>query len=387
MASTEAAAIPPASPEPAAVVPPVGQPDLVGQSSIGRGGSNRPPRAAAAKILTPRPWAAASAVTELGLVRARPVPLARPVRDARQPPIEERPGGRMRAWWPLAFLAVAAIVVGLIVLVPGFPPATPGAQIAPRAGAAAPTPQPSRAVPGSSTPKVVAAASEEPTEPPDDRTLPPTGAGQPGRLEMATQRLAVWEDRFGAVRAEVVVTVRNTGGSPIGVALSTATWTVTDHAGDSVASGRFAHAFPPIVEPGGEAFLIDGVSAAFAEADELAKLEVEVQGEPVGDEDGLVALDVADVHWTSDDDGVVISGRVENPSANAVREAYAAVVLRNDRDEILAAVYDVAIGPLGPGESRPFDTAYPGTPPVDPDEVAIADAVASGKRGTGSNAE
>jgi len=70
-------------------------------------------------------------------------------------------------------------------------------------------------VPGSSTPKVVAAASEEPTEPPDDRTLPPTGAGQPGRLEMATQRLAVWEDRFGAVRAEVVVTVRNTGGSPI----------------------------------------------------------------------------------------------------------------------------------------------------------------------------
>lgn len=291
----------------------------------------------------------------------------------------------MRAWWPVAFVAAAAILVGLIVLAPGFPPTTPAA--APRVGAAAPTPQASRAVPGSSTPKVVAAGSQEPTDPPDDRTLPPTGAGESGRLEMATQRLAVWEDRFGAVRAEVVVTVRNAGGSPIEVALSTATWTVTDDAGDSVASGRFAHAFPPIVEPGGEAFLIDGVSAAFAEADELAKLEVEVQGEPVGDEDGLVALDVADVQWTSDDDGVVISGRVENPSANAVREAYAAVVLRNDRDEILAAVYDVAIGPLGPGESRPFDTAYPGTPPVDPDEVAIADAVASGERGTGSSAE
>jgi hypothetical protein len=384
MASTEAAAIP-ASTEPATVATPLTQPDRVRQSSVGRVGIDRPENPSPAKILAPRPWIAASAVADLGLVRARPGPLVAPVRDAPQPRIDEAPPERMRAWWAVAFVAAAAILVGLIVLVPRVTPTSPAAQVAPRVGAAAPTPQASRAVPGSST--AVAAASAQPEERPDDRALPPTGEGGPGRLETAGQRLAVWEDQFGAVRAEVVVTVRNTGDSPIEVALSTATWTVTDDAGDSVASGRFAHAFPPIVEPGGEAFLIDGVSAAFAEADELANLDVEVEGASVGDEHGRVALSVADVEWRAEDGGLVVSGRVENPSTNAVGETYAAIVLRNDRDEILAAVYDVAIGPLGPGESRAFDTAYPGTPPIDPAEVASADAVATGEGGVGPKAK
>jgi hypothetical protein len=185
------------------------------------------------------------------------------------------------------------------------------------------------------------------------------------------------------VRAQVVVTVRNEGASPVEVALSTATWMVSDEEGETVASGRFAHAFPPVVPAGGEAYLIDGVSAAFAEADELANLDVNVEGQPPGDDLAPVPLEVAAVEWTSTGDGgVAISGRVENPSADPTRAASVAVVLRNDRDEILAAVYDVAIGPLGAGESRTFETAYPGTPPVDPDEVATADAVATGERGS-----
>jgi hypothetical protein len=276
------------------------------------------------------------------------------------------------------------VIAGAIALLAGVAPA---AEMAPRVGAVA-TPNGNPGLSATPSPNPASDASPQATGTADERTLPPTGPREPGRLENADQRLAVWEDSFGAVRAEVVVTVRNTGGSPLRIALSTARWTVTDEEGGAVASGRFAHAFPPVVEPGAEAYLIDGVSAAFAEAGELAKLEVEVEAESEDDDDRPVALTVADVDWTTTDDGgVVVSGRVENPSTDAITDAKAAVVLRNDRDEILAAVYDVAVGPMAAGESRTFDTAYPGTPPVDADDVATVVAIATGDPGTTANAE
>jgi hypothetical protein len=282
----------------------------------------------------------------------------------------------------------AATIFALALLLPGVLATTPGPDPGPRAGAVTADPTASARVSAPSSPNVVAGTSPQPTEQAGDPTLPPTRARTPGRLETAAQRLAVWEDPFGAVRAEVVVTVRNTGGSPVEVALSTATWTVSDEAGQPVASGRFAHAFPAVVEPGGEAYLIDGVSAAFAEANELATLEVDVQGEPAGHADAPVELEVADVEWTqTDEGGVVASARVENPSTEPVSEVSAAVLIRDGSGEIVAAVYDVAIGSLGPGESRTFDTAYPGTPPVDPDSVASAEGVATGDRGGTVEAE
>ena len=212
------------------------------------------------------------------------------------------------------------------------------------------------------------------------RTLPPSGAGEPGRLETTGQRLMVWEDPFGAVRAEVVATVRNAGGSPIEVDLSGATWTVSDDAGERVAGGRFAHAFPPVVEAGGVAYLIDGVSAAFAEPDELAQLDVEIVGEPASEDATLHPLAVDGIEWSSSDDGgVIVSGRIANQTTADVSEAYVCVVLKDNREEVLAAVYDVAVGPLEAGESRTFDTGYPGTPPVEPGDVGVAEAVAIGR--------
>jgi hypothetical protein len=162
--------------------------------------------------------------------------------------------------------------------------------------------------------------------------------------------------------------------------LSSATWTVSDEAGERVASGRFVHAFPPVVEAGGVGYLIDGVSAAFAEADELARLDVDIAAEPANEDPLVHSLAVDGVEWTSGDDGgVVVSGRVANQTAAAVSEAYVCVVLKDAREEVLAAVYDVAVGPLDAGESRTFDTGYPGTPHVGPGDVAIAEAIAIGR--------
>ena len=67
---------------------------------------------------------------------------------------------------------------------------------------------------------------------PQRATLPPTGATGPGRLETTAERLSVWEDKFGEVRVQVIVTARNAGAAPLVVATSSASWSVSDEAGD-----------------------------------------------------------------------------------------------------------------------------------------------------------
>jgi hypothetical protein len=209
--------------------------------------------------------------------------------------------------------------------------------------------------------------------------LPQSGEGEPGRLETTAERLNVWEDAFGAVRAEIVVIVRNSGGSPVAVRMSSARWTVSDEGGRTVASGRFSHAFPPVVQPGAEAYLIDGVSSTFAEPAELTHLEVDIDDRPVVYEDETLLLELSEISWDrADGGGVQVTCRVTNPSDQAAVDTHGAVVLSGERGEILAAVYDVAIGTLGPGESRQLDTAYPGTPPVEPQDVTTVDGVAIG---------
>ena len=298
------------------------------------------------------------------------------------------PDGRTPAWLPGAILATAtaALVLALVLLPSIMQPAT-SPDIGPHVGAAQPSTGPRALVMG---PPEEAGDDGSPAalETPNARTLPPTTDGEPGRLETIAQKSVVWEDRFGAVRVEVIATVRNTGGAPVEVAVSNATWAVSDDDGNRIASGRFAHAFPSVLEAGAQGYLIDGVSAAFAQPEELAQLEVEIPGHALDETVVPVALNVADLEWiASTDGGLEVSGRVENPSPALVEEAKVAVVLKDVQDDILCAVYDVAIGPLGAGESRSFDTAYPGTPPVSPGDVAAAEAIATGVRDATSRAE
>jgi hypothetical protein len=212
-------------------------------------------------------------------------------------------------------------------------------------------------------------------------TLPPTGGTGPGRLETTAQRLSVWKDKFGQVRAQVIVMARNAGGTPLVVATSAASWSVSDGAGDVTARGRFTHAFPGVVAPGGVVFFIDGVSAAFAEPAELAKLDVVMANEPMDEDGTLVPLETNDLSWTiADGGGLEVSGNVSNTSTGTVTDATVGIVVKDARGQVVAGVYSVDLGDLAAGESRPFTTAYPGTPPIDPAIVAGAEAAASGRR-------
>jgi hypothetical protein len=191
----------------------------------------------------------------------------------------------------------------------------------------------------------------------------------------------VWEDQFGAVRAQVVVTARNTGGAPLLIPTSTASWAVSDQAGDVVARGHFAHAFPRVVAPGGEVYFIDGVSAAFAQAAELAKLDVGIDNEPMDDDGTIVRLETRDLSWmAADNGGLEVSGEVSNASTRTVTDATVGIVLKDARGQVVAGVYSVDVGELAAGETRRFVTAYPDTRPVDPAVVASADAAASARR-------
>ena len=124
--------------------------------------------------------------------------------------------------------------------------------------------------------------------------------------------------------------------------------------------------------------LIDGVSAAFAQPAELAKLDVQISSEPMEDDGTIVALEASDLSWTTaDDGGLEVSGEVSNPSTGAVTNGTVGIVLKDARGQIVAGAYSVDLGELAAGETRSFVTAYPGTPPINPADVASAEAAAS----------
>jgi hypothetical protein len=100
------------------------------------------------------------------------------------------------------------------------------------------------------------------------------------------------------------------------------------------------------------------------------------EGEP---DDAVVPLKITDLTFASaPDGGVSVRGEVTNPSDRALSVATLAIVLRDGSGSLLGGVYDVAIGPLRPGATRSFETAYPATQPVDASEVATVEGAASG---------
>ena len=163
----------------------------------------------------------------------------------------------------------------------------------------------------------------------------------------------MWEDKFGEVRAQVIVTARNAGGAPLVVATSAASWSVSNEAGDVTARGRFMHAFPGVVAPGGDVYFIDGVSAAFAQPADLAKLDVRIPSEPMDDDGTIVRLETSDLSWIdADDGGLGVSGEVSNAFDGTVTGATVGIVLKDARGQVLAGAYSVDLGELAPGETR-----------------------------------
>ena len=282
----------------------------------------------------------------------------------------------MRAAAVAAIGLVGLALIGVVGLGRPVAPSSPGtvAGVPPR-NSASPATRPERGVPA---PAGTASVGRSPGSS-AAATLPPSAQTGPGHLEMTTQRLRVWHDRFGEVRAQVLAIARNAGGSPVRVRTGDSTWTVRNETSGVVASGRFAHAFPPVVLPGGTLYLIDGISATLADPDELDALEVEISGDPQERDADHVTLGIAALSWRGvEDGGLEVSGTITNATNASVRESTVGIVLRDAAGELLGGVYDIALGPLDAGESRVFVTDYPATPPIVVADVASAEAAAAG---------
>jgi hypothetical protein len=134
-----------------------------------------------------------------------------------------------------------------------------------------------------------AAAAEDtaaaPLPPASNRERPAsTVATHEAALETTAEQLVVTEDPLGVVRLQVIATARNRSGAPIVVAASDSAWAVIDELGAEVARGRFEHAFPPVVPPGGMVLYVEDLTTSFARPAELSSVHVELAAEGVAAE-------------------------------------------------------------------------------------------------------
>jgi len=206
----------------------------------------------------------------------------------------------------------------------------------------------------------------------------PTGPAV-ARVEVEQATIRSWTDPFGEVRAQIIVSVTNGGTAAASLPRSGTAYRVMSRDGTVVALGRFAHVFPTVVGPDETAWFIDTLSATLANQSELADVEVAlVTGDPGPAESRAVPLSVSDLAWREGSDGgISVTGTVRNYGRETVPRAEVGVILLADDGSPLGVVYDVSsVRDLAPGETSAFTTAYPGTAPIDPAEVAQTVAIA-----------
>lgn len=224
-----------------------------------------------------------------------------------------------------------------------------------------PMPHSSSPSPQASTPTATAA----------DATAAPSTTG----VALLDSTLVTWEDSFGEVRAEIIGEVENRSGGAIGIPSGGTGYTITAPNGLVVASGRFAHAFPPIVQPGKRAFLIDALAATFVDLAELATVQIDLRSEAA--EGAATVLAVEDLRWELTQGRVVVSGQVRNDGTTQVGPVAVGAILRDRSDRILCGVYDVGhVALLAPGQSAAFSTSYPEVQLILPTDAVRVEAIA-----------
>jgi hypothetical protein len=189
-----------------------------------------------------------------------------------------------------------------------------------------------------------------------------------------------WTDELGELRAQVLVGVTNTGGTPGFLPQAATTYEIRSPDGVAVARGRFGHVFPPLVEPGERTWFVDAISAAFTDPTALAAPRVVLDERAATPRDLVrhALLHIDGAQWEVDQDGrVTVSGVVVNAGTERVERWSAGVILLDARGVPVAAAYEIGDDrPLEPGQAASFRTDYPGSGPIDEGAVATIEAVA-----------
>lgn len=186
----------------------------------------------------------------------------------------------------------------------------------------------------------------------------------------------VWRDPTGTVRAQIVIEVRNAGAGNVDLRSGTASYTLKGTDGNLLYEGLFPYSFPATLRPTETAYLVDTATLEFVEPSEVGPVEIALKPAPAASESAQ--LRVEDVAWrrAPTGGGLEVTGRILNPGG-AVEDALVAVILLDAEGAILGAVYDnTDAAHIAAGGVAEFRTAYPGTPPLTPGDVASVRAVA-----------
>ncbi len=246
------------------------------------------------------------------------------------------------------------------------PPQSSGRRSEPsadRSSPAAATSSPSAVSPSA------ASAPNGPSASATDEPAATDGGGEPAfTVEQAVIRS--WQGPYGETRLQIIVRVRNDDARWLGLPRSNSTYRVIDGNGLEVASGVFTAALPAAVEPGGTGYLVDTVSVSFLEPTGEESVAAEVLATAV--EPTAATLLVSDLSVTSGTgDGLRVNGRVHNQGPVATQWIMAGAIALARDGSPLGAVYDPSdIGRLEPGQALPFETEYPGAPPLARGDVA-----------------
>jgi hypothetical protein len=287
----------------------------------------------------------------------RPLPVVR-TRPAFIPPAKRRRPIRRPGTW-----AVIAATIGLLAVV-----ATqlPRLQQPAGGGVLGETATGDVKAPESTGDRSISPVSRSPSAGSPSVAPEPTGAGSPAgeaSVTVGEGTVTTWTGAFGEARIQVIVPVRNTTASWVGLPRSASRFRVVDGGGRELASGLFTVALPGVIGPDQTAYLVETVSASFVAGTGTPKVEATVEAAPV--DEPATSLQVTDLQAEAGPDGGLrLKGTVENKGPAPADALIAGGVLLDAQRRPVGAVYDPGLaGPVAAGASVPFETAYPGAPP------------------------
>jgi hypothetical protein len=187
--------------------------------------------------------------------------------------------------------------------------------------------------------------------------------------------IRTWLDG-GAVRAQVIVRIRNDSDGWIALAPGRTGYTLRSRTGAVTGSGRFAYAFPQDVAPKGVSYLFDAVAASFAPAEDLAEVTIDPRPPAASVEAAMGSLSTRDVEWTAGSGSLEGSITVEATGEAPVDGVVIGLVFLDGTQRPLAVLYDPGPRTIDPGKPVPVALHYPAAGPVDASSVAAVEAFA-----------
>jgi hypothetical protein len=219
---------------------------------------------------------------------------------------------------------------------------TQGPAGAPTSSAGAVTP------PATTAPALIAVPTVLPTE------LPVASAS----ADRTEQYLVAWQSSSTYAEADVVVAVKNTGGTWIRLNPGQSDYTIASSDGTVEVTGSFLYAYPPDLAPGQTGYLAEDVTTSDAKARDLKTLDTNVYFDEIDQTDAVVltTAKITNRKAQYSFEGPTTSGTVTNTSSTKVDAANVGAFYFDGSGKFLGFSWTNLVENLEPGQTKGFVT-------------------------------